>query len=167
MLKKLIQLATAPARSRMTGSDHQRHAKRSERKARLRLPRDRRVDSTAALLTKPYGYVRDTCAWLGSDLFRARLLLRRTICMRGSEAAELFYDESRFKRRGAAQLPAAAPCGRGDEFAEQLAQEVRRFYPSFPAVMAKARRNFSWKGISFPKGLRVLLDLHATNLSST
>lgn len=339
----------------MTGSDHPRDTKRSERKARLRLPWDRRVDSTAALLTKPYDYVRETCARLGSDLFQARLLLRRTICMRGPEAAELFYDESRFQRRGAmpepvratllgkggvqglddqahrarkamfmslmdpkriselAELaerewlleagawtlkrevrlydtlhpmlmrsvcswagvplptidierrtgdvvalfdragalgvghlrarigrlrsehwlasiiedvrserlapppetalaviaahrdatgrllapriaavellnvlrptvavsvyivfvahalhsfPAAAPRGRGDEFAEQFAQEVRRFYPFFPAVMAKARRNFSWKGIGFPKGRRVLLDLHATNLSS-
>lgn len=339
----------------MTDSDHQRDAKPGERTARLRLPRDGRIDSTAALLAKPYDYVRDTCARFGSDLFEARLLLRRTTCMRGPEAAALFYDESRFKRQKATpepvratllgkggvqglddqahrdrkamfmslmrperiaklaglverewlldvkawcvkrevglydalhpmlmrsvcswtgvplpakdvgrrthdvvplfdraaalsvghlrarigrlrserwlasviedvragrlapppetalaviaahrdaskrlltpriaavellnvlrptvavsvyivfvahalhSFPAASPRGKGDEFVEQFVQEVRRFYPFFPAVLAKARHGFSWKGVRFPKGRRVLLDLHATNRSS-
>lgn len=340
----------------MINSDHHhRDAKPGERRAGLRLPRDGRVDSTAALLAKPYDYVRETCARFASELFEARLLLRRTICMRGPEASALFYDESRFKRRGATpepvratllgkggvqgldhqahrnrkamfmslmgpdriaklseiverewlldakawsvkpevglydalhpmlmrsvcswagvplptpdierrtrdvvplfdraaalgvghlrarigrfrserwlasvikdvragrlappaetalavvaahrdasgrlltpriaavellnvlrptvavsvyivfvahalhSFPAASPRGKGDEFVDQFVQEVRRFYPFFPAVMAKARRDFSWKGIRFPKGRRVLLDLHATNLSS-
>src|SRR3546814_6596488 len=62
-------------------------------------------------------------------------------------------------------FPAVSPRGKGDEFADQFVQEVRRFYPFFPAVMAKARRNFSWKGMRFPKGRRVLLDLPATTRS--
>ena len=63
-------------------------------------------------------------------------------------------------------FPAASPRGKDDKFADQFVQEVRRFYPFFPAVMAQARQCFSWQGIRFPKGRRVLLDLHATNLSS-
>lgn len=92
----------------MTDSDHQRDAKSGKRRVPLHLSRDGRIDSTAALLAKPYDYVRETCARLGSDLFESRLLLRRTICMRGPEAAELFYDESRFKRRGAMPEPVRA-----------------------------------------------------------
>ncbi|MGI0107725.1 cytochrome P450 [Salinimicrobium sp. WS361] len=41
-------------------------------------------------------------------------------------------------------------------------QEVRRFYPFFPFVPAKVNKEFEWKGVKFPKGRRVLLDLYAT-----
>src|SRR3546814_18353229 len=92
----------------MTDSDHERDAKPGERRAGLRLPRDGRIDSTAALLAAPYDYVRETCARFGSDLFEARLLLRRTTRMRGPEAAALFSDESRIKRHGATQATVRA-----------------------------------------------------------
>lgn len=39
---------------------------------------------------------------LGTEVLEARLLLQRTICMVGRDAAVLFYDSSRFQRRGAA-----------------------------------------------------------------
>lgn len=42
-------------------------------------------------------------------------------------------------------------------------QEVRRFYPFFPMVAAVARRPFRWRGVDFPEGRRVLLDLFATD----
>src|SRR5690606_211478 len=42
-------------------------------------------------------------------------------------------------------------------------QEVRRFYPFFPFVVAKARKDFEWKGYGFKKGTRVFLDLYGTN----
>lgn len=42
-------------------------------------------------------------------------------------------------------------------------QEVRRFYPFFPAVAARVRETFSWHGLQFPAGQRTLLDLHGTN----
>lgn len=48
-------------------------------------------------------------------------------------------------------------------YAEPFAQEVRRFYPFFPAVIARARHDFEWEGYRFPRGRRVLLDLHGTN----
>ena len=48
-------------------------------------------------------------------------------------------------------------------YAHWFAQEVRRFYPFFPAVAARVRRDFSWNGYRFPAGRRVLLDLYGTN----
>jgi len=44
-----------------------------------------------------------------------------------------------------------------------LVQEVRRFYPFFPAVVARTRREFEWKGHRFPAGRRTMLDLFGTN----
>lgn len=42
-------------------------------------------------------------------------------------------------------------------------QEVRRYYPFFPAVAAVVRESFEWKGYRFAKGRRVMLDLYGTN----
>lgn len=70
-----------------------------------RLPRDNALDSSFAWLADPYGFVGKRCDRLGTDLFEARIALRRTICMRGREAVELFYDPRRFVRHGA--LPEA------------------------------------------------------------
>lgn len=105
----------------------------------MHLPRDGRIDSTAVLLAKPYDYVRDTCTRFGSDLFEARLLLRRTICMRGAEAAELFYDESRFKRRGAMPEPVRATLlGKGG--VQGLDDEAHRLRKAmFMALMSDER----------------------------
>lgn len=68
------------------------------------IPRDTRFDSTLALLSAPYDFISLRCARYRSDLFEARLLLRRTICMKGPEAAELLCDIDRFERRGAMPL---------------------------------------------------------------
>jgi fatty-acid peroxygenase len=50
-----------------------------------------------------------------------------------------------------------------DDYAHLFAQEVRRFYPFFPAVGAKTRREFEWNGYHFSKETPVLLDLYGTN----
>jgi fatty-acid peroxygenase len=50
-----------------------------------------------------------------------------------------------------------------EEYLELFVQEVRRFYPFFPPVMARVRTPFEWRGYRFPKGRRVLLDLYGTN----
>lgn len=42
-------------------------------------------------------------------------------------------------------------------------QEVRRWYPFFPATAARVREDFTWQGIEFRAGQRVLLDLYGTN----
>lgn len=66
-----------------------------------RIPRDESIDGTLGLIRDPYGFVQKRCQRYGADLFETRLLLRRTICMTGPEAAQLFYDPDRFRRRGA------------------------------------------------------------------
>lgn len=52
---------------------------------------------------------------------------------------------------------------REPEYAELFVQEVRRYYPFFPAVAARTRREFDWRGFTFPAGRRVVLDLYGTN----
>jgi fatty-acid peroxygenase len=49
------------------------------------------------------------------------------------------------------------------DYPHLFAQEVRRFYPFFPAVGAEVRHDFQWNGYPFPKGMPVLLDLYGTN----
>lgn len=66
-----------------------------------RIPHDKSLDSTLALLHDPYGFIAKRCRHYQSDLFQTRLLLRPTLCMTGPEAAQLFYDTSRFVRSGA------------------------------------------------------------------
>lgn len=51
----------------------------------------------------------------------------------------------------------------GDDLVENFVQEVRRYYPFFPAVAARVRRTFDWNGFPFPAGRRVVLDLYGTN----
>ena len=68
------------------------------------IPRDGALDSTLALLREGYEFVSNRCNRYETDVFQARIMLRRTVCMRGVEAAKLFYDEQRMTRRGAAPL---------------------------------------------------------------
>ena len=72
------------------------------------IPSDRSLDGTLALIRDPYHFIPKRCRALGSDVFRTRLLLRPTICMSGAAAGHVFYDERRFRRRGAAPRPAQA-----------------------------------------------------------
>lgn len=46
---------------------------------------------------------------------------------------------------------------------EPFVQEVRRFYPFFPAAGARTCEGFRWHGHSFEAGDWVLLDLYGTN----
>lgn len=52
----------------------------------------------------------------------------------------------------------------GDDISlDAFVQEVRRFYPFFPAVAARVRTKFTLQGMHFPKGRRVILDLFGTD----
>jgi fatty-acid peroxygenase len=42
-------------------------------------------------------------------------------------------------------------------------QEVRRWYPFFPAVVGRVSEEFTWQEFTFPAGHRVILDLYGTN----
>jgi fatty-acid peroxygenase len=50
-----------------------------------------------------------------------------------------------------------------DEHLGWFVQEVRRFYPFFPAVGGRVRTQFEWRGEQIPPGTWMLLDLYATN----
>jgi len=71
------------------------------RRAANSLPRERSPDSTLALARDPYRFIAKRCEHHGADAFATRILLQRTICMRGRDAAALFYDQDRFRREGA------------------------------------------------------------------
>jgi fatty-acid peroxygenase len=88
---------TRPLSSNATNATNAAHGSQA-------MPRDGRFDATLALKLDPYGYIRKQCERLGSDVFQTRILLQRTICLTGPQGAELFYDNARFMRRGAAPL---------------------------------------------------------------
>ncbi len=60
------------------------------------------LDSTLALMRDGYAFIPKRCRRLRTDVFQTRLLFQKTICMRGAEAARLFYDGKQFRREGAA-----------------------------------------------------------------
>jgi len=67
-------------------------------------PRARGFDDSLALLAQGYTFMARRYAALGSDMFATRLMLRRALCVRGEDAARMFYQPGRFTRRHA--LPA-------------------------------------------------------------
>jgi len=69
------------------------------------IPRPGGIDDTLAFKREPYDYISRRCRSLNTDVFEARLLGRKTLCMRGRAAAELFYDPRYFMRHGAAPEP--------------------------------------------------------------
>ncbi len=56
-------------------------------------------DSTLDAANKGYLFVTEKCRELKSDIFSTRLMFKKTICMRGNEAAELFYNTEYFERK--------------------------------------------------------------------
>lgn len=55
---------------------------------------------------------------------------------------------------------------RDEKYSEMFVQEVRRFYPFFPFVVALVKKDFTWKGYQFEEGTLTLLDLYGTNHDS-
>ena len=70
------------------------------------LPHAAGFDNTLALLREGYRFVPRRCEQLGSDAFSTRIMLQRALCVRGEDAARMFYQPGRFTRRHA--LPAAS-----------------------------------------------------------
>ena len=64
-------------------------------------PRSPAFDDSIVLLREGYGFISRRCDALGSNAFATRLMLKPVICMRGAEAAGVFYQPGRFTRRGA------------------------------------------------------------------
>lgn len=66
------------------------------------LPRSKLPDDTLAVAYDGYRFVSKRCEQYGTEIFQTRLMLKKTICMQGKEAAEVFYDTERFERKEAA-----------------------------------------------------------------
>ena len=66
------------------------------------IPKEQAPDSTVQLLLDPYRFIGRRCRHHRADLFETRVLLEKTICMTGRDAARLVYDPARFQREGAA-----------------------------------------------------------------
>jgi fatty-acid peroxygenase len=69
-------------------------------------PRAPGFDNSLALLAEGYQFMPRRHAALDSDAFTTRLMLQRVLCVRGEDAARMFYQPGRFTRRHA--LPPAA-----------------------------------------------------------
>lgn len=67
-----------------------------------KIPTDAGIDSTLGLVFDGYEFIPKRCDRLQSDIFQTRILLEKTICLRGEEAAKVFYDTDKFSRQGAA-----------------------------------------------------------------
>jgi fatty-acid peroxygenase len=65
------------------------------------IPLDSGLDSTLALARDGYEFISKRCQHYQSNIFQTRLLLKKTICFQGAEAAKVFYDVEKFSRRGA------------------------------------------------------------------
>lgn len=66
------------------------------------IPKDKSLDSTWAFFREGYTFISKRCRRYQTDIFQTRLLLQKTICMRGEGAARIFYDPEHFSRRDAA-----------------------------------------------------------------
>lgn len=59
------------------------------------------MDSTLGFLLNGYSYFSTKFNKHHTDIYNTRLLLKKTIALRGEEAAEIFYDQDKFIREGA------------------------------------------------------------------
>jgi len=66
------------------------------------MPREEGIDHTLSLMREGYLYIINRRKSFHSDVFETRLLGQKAICMGGKEAAEVFYDTEKFKRKNAA-----------------------------------------------------------------
>ncbi|WP_172199828.1 cytochrome P450 [Saccharibacillus qingshengii] len=64
-------------------------------------PQEHTLDNSLALLKDGYDFIFKRRREMDSDIFQTRLLGQKAICIGGKEAAELFYDTSKFQRSGA------------------------------------------------------------------
>lgn len=68
-------------------------------------PSDSGFDHSLSLLREGYAFGLNRYRRLNTDIFQTRLLLQPTLCMRGEDAARLFYDNALFQRKAAMPHP--------------------------------------------------------------
>ncbi len=69
------------------------------------IPRDEGIDHSLALLKEGYEYILNRRKSLQTNIFETRILGKKAICMGGKEAAQLFYDQTKFQRQDAVLKP--------------------------------------------------------------
>ncbi len=65
------------------------------------IPMDSGLDNTLALVRDGYEFIIKGCQKHQSDIFQTRILFQKTVCFKGAQAAEVFYDVNKFSRQGA------------------------------------------------------------------
>jgi len=65
------------------------------------IPSDPKLDSTLAILKDGYTFIERRCREFQSDIFETRVLGEKAVCIQGQDAAGIFYDPQKFKRKGA------------------------------------------------------------------
>ncbi|MDQ7734223.1 hypothetical protein QT231_16030 [Halomonas sp. SpR1] len=73
---------------------------------RTKMPEEKGLDHSISLVKEGYNFIINRRVSMQSNVFKTKVLGRSAYCLSGSEAAKLFYDETKFKRAGAAPLPA-------------------------------------------------------------
>lgn len=68
------------------------------------IPRDKNFDSSLALMREGFPFIWNRCQRYQSDIFETRIMLEKTVCIHGEEAAKIFYDEDRFRRKDAVPI---------------------------------------------------------------
>ena len=66
------------------------------------MPKDSGFDKTLSVLKEGYEFIMNRDRDLNTNIFETRILGEKAICLIGSELAELFYDNTRFRRSDAA-----------------------------------------------------------------
>lgn len=66
------------------------------------MSKDPGFDKTLSVLKEGYEFIMNRDRDLETNIFETRILGEKTICLTGSEQAELFYDKTRFRRSDAA-----------------------------------------------------------------
>lgn len=65
------------------------------------IPHEKCLDSTLNLLMEGYLFIPNRCMKYKSDLFVTRVMGKKVVCMSGEDAAEIFYNNLLFTRKGA------------------------------------------------------------------
>ncbi|WP_077324199.1 cytochrome P450 [Virgibacillus siamensis] len=68
----------------------------------MTIPYEPGLDHTLDLLKEGYTYIPNRRRRFHSDIFQTRLLGQKVVCIGGKEAAKVFYDNEKFRRKGAA-----------------------------------------------------------------
>lgn len=66
----------------------------------VNVPREKTLDNTLAFFREGYLFIKNRMDQYQTDLFITRLLGEEVICITGEEAAKMFYDPEKFRRKG-------------------------------------------------------------------